>query len=239
MKLSWTAVVDGTLIPRNPMQLVQSGSYARIPFITGDCEDEGTLFSSTSLNVTTNAQFVEYIKTSYFSYITNEEMQALAAAYPDDITQGSPFGTGTANAITPQFKRIAAILGDMEFQGPRRFFLETASKTQPTYSYRYLRGASTPTLGAFHASEIADFFGVSNQTDFLATDAFIYFAHTGNPNPPSNSISLLRNTNWPKWSSSVENPPLLSFFDPAPLANITSDTYRGEAIKLMNQLLKQ
>ena len=37
---------------------------------------------------------------SYLPYITSDKLQALAAAYPDDITLGSPFNTGTANALT-------------------------------------------------------------------------------------------------------------------------------------------
>jgi hypothetical protein len=65
----------------------------------------------------------------------------------------------------------------------------------------------------------------------------VYFARHHNPNPPAHSISLLRNTNWSKWSSSIENPPLLSLFDKE--VNITSDTYRSDAIKLMIQLLKE
>jgi len=232
-------MVDGALIPSNPMKLVESGKMAKIPFITGDCEDEGTLFSLSTLNITTNAQFVEYIKTNYFPHITDEQMQSLAAAYPDDPTQGSPFNTGTANAITPEFKRIAALQGDKTFQATRRFLLEVASKTQPTYSYRYVRGSSTPVLGAFHGSEIYDFFGFNNQTDWVATDAVIYFTRNLDPNPPADSISLLRNTKWPKWGSSAAYPPLLSFFDSAPTVNITSDTFRSDAINLMIQLLKQ
>ena len=58
MKLAWQPMIDGILIPRNPLQILQSGKYARVstrpyrtycfldvaqvPFITGDCEDEGT-----------------------------------------------------------------------------------------------------------------------------------------------------------------------------------------------------
>jgi hypothetical protein len=30
MKLAWTPMVDGTLIPRNPMQLVESGKFSRV-----------------------------------------------------------------------------------------------------------------------------------------------------------------------------------------------------------------
>jgi acetylcholinesterase len=32
MRLAWTPVVDGTLIPRNPMQLVESGKYAKASY---------------------------------------------------------------------------------------------------------------------------------------------------------------------------------------------------------------
>jgi len=226
------------MIPRNPMQLVESGKIARIPFINGDVEDEGTLFSLATTGITTDAQFVEYVKTNYFPYITDEQMQALAAAYPDDVTQGSPFNTGTANAITPEYKRIAALQGDMVFQGSRRFMLEVASKIQPAYSYRYVRGSSTPVLGAFHGSDIVYFFGfLSNETDWIAPDAIIYFARNRDPNPPADSISLLRNIKWPKYSTSPEDPPLLSFFDST--VNITSDTYRRDAIQLMIQLRKE
>jgi len=58
MKLAWQPMIDGHLIPRSPLQIIKSGAYARVstrplqdvlffdvaqvPFITGDCEDEGT-----------------------------------------------------------------------------------------------------------------------------------------------------------------------------------------------------
>jgi len=50
----------------------------------------------------------------------------------------------------------------------------------------------------------------------------VYFAHKGNPNAPRDSISLLRDITWEKWSSNEENPPLLTFVDPS--MTITSDT---------------
>ena len=62
-------------------------------------------------------------------------MDELLRLYPQNVTQGSPFGTGTLNALTPEFKRIAAILGDFVFQAPRRFFLHNASGKQNTWSY--------------------------------------------------------------------------------------------------------
>ena len=52
-----------------------------------------------------------------------------------DVTQGSPYGTGSLNALTPQFKRIASIQGDITFQGPRRFFLEHLAPKQHAWSF--------------------------------------------------------------------------------------------------------
>ena len=65
----------------------------------------------------------------------------------------------------------------------------------------------------------------------------VYFANKHDPNPPNDSISLLRNTHWRKWNDSECCPPLLSFFDPPPTVNITEDTYRRGAMSLLNQLL--
>ena len=52
-----------------------------------------------------------------------------------DVTQGSPYGTRTLNALTPQFKRIASIQGDITFHGPRRFFLEHLAHEQNAWSF--------------------------------------------------------------------------------------------------------
>ena len=58
----------------------------------------------------------------------------------------------------------------------------------------------------------------------LNISSAVYFAHKGNPNAPRDSISLLRDITWEKWSSSEESPPLLTFVDPVPSMTITSDT---------------
>ena len=63
-------------------------------------------------------------------------MSALLHYYPADITKGSPFDTGIANAITPEYKRHAAIVGDLTFQAPRRLFLQHTAERQDTWFYR-------------------------------------------------------------------------------------------------------
>jgi len=57
-------------------------------------------------------------------------MRQFSTLYPADITAGLPFDTGLLNAITPQFKRIAAVQGDGVFQAPRHLLLKNTSGKQ-------------------------------------------------------------------------------------------------------------
>jgi acetylcholinesterase len=50
--LVWLPRVDGVFLSHSPLKLVLEGKVVNIPFITGDCDDEGTLFALTSLNIT-------------------------------------------------------------------------------------------------------------------------------------------------------------------------------------------
>jgi acetylcholinesterase len=50
--LVWEPRVDGVFLTHSPQKLVLDGKVADIPFIAGDCDDEGTLFALSSLNIT-------------------------------------------------------------------------------------------------------------------------------------------------------------------------------------------
>jgi hypothetical protein len=53
-----------------------------------------------------------------------------------DPTRGSPYDMGMYGAgLTPQFKRLASILGDMAFQSLRRHILYERSEKQKTWSF--------------------------------------------------------------------------------------------------------
>lgn len=78
----------------------------------------------------------EFVTQVYFPDASSDEIDELLTLYPADITQGSPFGTGTANALTPEYKRISAFTGDLIFQAPRRFFLQHIAGTQNVWSFR-------------------------------------------------------------------------------------------------------
>jgi acetylcholinesterase len=96
------------------------------------------------------------LKEFFFPNATDTQMDELLTLYPQNVTLGSPYDTGTQNALTPQFKRLASILGDYEFQAPRRFFLQTVSDKQNVWSFCMLHSLS-PALGLVIHSHFRQF----------------------------------------------------------------------------------
>ena len=150
---AWLPRADGTFLTENPQQLVIDGKVANVPYITADCDDEGTAFIRSTLNITwvgrtfrfggmlkhafvrTDDQFTDWVKTYWAPNATKEDIQELARQYPQDPTQGSPYDTGTSCQFSPQSKRIASYQGDIVFQAPRRLFLNHTSGNQDAWSY--------------------------------------------------------------------------------------------------------
>jgi len=247
LNLAWQPRIDGVLFKRNPQNLVADGEFAKVPLLAGDCQDEGTIFALPSTAVTTDAEFIQYIESNYFPGASMDELNKIMAAYPDDPSQGSPFGTGSENALTPQYKRLASILGDIIFQAPRRFLLQNAAHTENTWAYLYQRGSSTPFLGAFHGSDLAEFYGGAgpvpdSNPDFIGTDALIFFVSRLNPNSPNTvpgNISFLSHVQWEQWGSSNMSPPLLTFTDPEPSISFTADVYRANGMDIITSILRK
>ena len=52
LAFAWQPRADGYFLADDPQKLVRQGKVARIPFVTGDCDDEGTSFSLPLLNIT-------------------------------------------------------------------------------------------------------------------------------------------------------------------------------------------
>ncbi|KAF5315218.1 hypothetical protein D9619_007256 [Psilocybe cf. subviscida] len=189
LTLAWLPRTDGVFLTDDPLRLVQSGKIAQIPYVTGNCDDEGTLFSLANLNVTTTTQFKAYLKGTFLPGLTDTQVEKVAALYPADITEGSPFGTGILNALSPQFKRLAAFQGDGVFQAPRRWLLQHTAGKQDIWVYVNKRLKGLPILGSAHATDILNVYGKGDMADHL-----IRFAAKLNPNP---AIGY----QWPKFTA--------------------------------------
>ncbi|KAG7448820.1 alpha/beta-hydrolase [Guyanagaster necrorhizus] len=244
LNLAFQPYNDGSILDRNAQMAVQQGRFAHVPFVTGSCADEGTVFSLGSTNITTDPEFMGYVNTMYLPELSSERMSDVRTAYPDDPADGSPFGSGDNYTLTPEYKRIAAFNGDYSFQAPRRNFLSIASQTQPAWAYLYTRGNTTAYLGAYHGSDLTEFFsfgGSASGNDFIGTDALVNFATNLDPNYSSNStgrgVSLLETTSWSQWTSTQRN--IAEFIDSSSLLTFTTDTYRATAMQLLTNLSLQ
>jgi acetylcholinesterase len=206
-----------------------------------------SLFSINTTNVTTDAGFQQYITTAFGN--ANQTVQDVVTnAYSSNVTEGSPYNTGVQNAVTPEYKRVAAFNGDFYFQAPRRSMLATVSGTQKVWSYLWERmEQEIPILGAFHESDLyLEFYvpavlsttlGLAN--DYIGIDALVNFVNNHDPNynatASKNALtpSLLQNLTWPQYTT--ETPLMFTFDDPTNYS-ITTDDYRGESIALLNKL---
>ncbi|PCH36167.1 sterol esterase [Wolfiporia cocos MD-104 SS10] len=237
--LAWQPRLDGDLFVRNPQRSMQMGLYAKVAILSGDCDDEGTLFSLGNTNITSDSEFLSYIHSNYIPSATDSAIVNVSKLYPDIPSEGSPFDTGDSNVLTAQYKRIAAFTGDWQFQAPRRLLLSTMSQTQDCWAYLFKRYKTTPYLGTYHSSDLTEFF---SDIDFIGTDAIINFANRLNPNASPRlapNVSYFSNVTWAQWDSNLSSPPLLEFLDPAPRLGFTPDTYRADAMAYLNTLSLQ
>ncbi|KAJ6088223.1 secreted lipase [Penicillium sp. IBT 16267x] len=207
--LSYLPRPDGTVLTDSPEVLVADGKYASVPFIIGDQEDEGTIFALFQSNITTETEIVDYLQDLFFADASRTQLEDLVATYPDITTDGSPFRTGIANNWYPQYKRIAAILGDLTFTLTRRIFLTVANQVKPdvpSWSYLSSYDYGTLLLGTFHGSDILQvFYGILPNWASKATHAY-YFSFVYDLDPNSKATGYM---NWPQWST---NQSLMNFY---------------------------
>ncbi|KAI0036273.1 Alpha/Beta hydrolase protein [Vararia minispora EC-137] len=229
LSLAWLPREDGVFLEANPQTLIQQGSVARIPFVSGDVDDEATLFSLTNSNITTEEELVNYLSQYYVKGgKTTSTVQTILSLYPADPADGSPFDTGAENAITPQYKRIAALLGDIVFQAPRRFFQASIGQAgeQKQWAYLSKRFKGTQLIGSYHQSDVSISFG-GDLGAYL-----IHFAHTLNPSGAPNTTVA-----WPQYDVHAKNgaPAMLTLLDGPTAVVLGNDTYRKQQ---MEELVK-
>ncbi|RPD57249.1 carotenoid ester lipase precursor [Lentinus tigrinus ALCF2SS1-6] len=212
---------DGLFVQDTPQQLARHGKMADVPFIIGDVKDEGTLFSLGSLNITTDDEFVSYISENWFPGATPADLKKVLELYPSDPAAGSPFDTGDANAVTPEFKRIAAMQGDWFFNAPRRQLLERFCSQRTAYNFLSAR-VNVSTLGYPHGHDLFSAFGPGDMTDY-----FIRFVNNLNPNGDSG-------IQWPTYNTTTRA--TLQFNDGAEPLKLAADDERLAGMSELSSL---
>nr|VWO96114.1 Ku70 protein [Ganoderma boninense] len=220
----WEPRADGKILVEPPERQVLTGRVANIPFVSGNQKDEGTLFSFDNINITTDDEFFNYVQNSFFPNVGSAKIKRLLELYPSDPAAGSPFGTGDNFAFTPEFKRMAALQGDLLFIAPRRLLTQTFAERQPVFSFLG-NEHGVEGLGVPHASDIQDVFGPPGKGNLQ--DYLIRFATTLDPNGDGA-------VEWPRYTN--KEPSLLTLNDGDPAVNITQDVFRAEAMAFLTEL---
>ncbi|KAF2452224.1 alpha/beta-hydrolase [Karstenula rhodostoma CBS 690.94] len=200
VSLSYLPRPDGRALTASPDALVAAGKYAKVPFIVGDQEDEGTLFGLFTPNLTSTQDVAKYLSTVFFPTADTKTLSGFVATYQNTLEDGSPFRTLLLNNWYPQFKRISAIIGDFTFTLARRLFLESTSTVfpdVPSWSYLSTYDFGTPILGTFHGSDLLQvFYGIKPNNAAKSIRAYyLSFVYNLDPNKGSGL------DNWPQWKT--------------------------------------
>jgi para-nitrobenzyl esterase len=153
--LLWAPVVDGHVLPRQPIEAFRSGSFNKVPVINGSNRDEGTLFIGfgkplSPENYAAAVGFFARPRPLAPSASSHEdEAPKVLAEYPLSRYQSASQG-------------LAAVLGDAIFSCPIETTDHLLSAFVPTYEYEFNDRQAPSTLiphppfplGAYHASEI-------------------------------------------------------------------------------------
>lgn len=237
--------VDGDIMPNYPSTLMAMGHFAHVPHIHGTVSDEGTDNAPVG-TMNTDEDIRTYLRDGLGFDFPDSVVDEIMELYPDDPAQGIPLNTGSERFAEYgwQYKRIAAILGDVFYHAPRRHDTQRYAAHAPTYSYRFntrdfvnstnatyvdYSGKLAPAYkGVSHFSEVAFVFAnpqyVGPWPAYQALSRqmslqWINFAYSGDPNGDALPA-------WPKYNESDDG---LNLVIQSSLQNgsyVESDTYR-------------
>ncbi|GAA5903990.1 hypothetical protein JCM8208_001753 [Rhodotorula glutinis] len=212
---SWNPVVDGGIIPEYSSDSIRRNAFVKVPLLIGTNTDEGTAFATKGIE--TDDELAASLQ-AYYPKLTNSSTARLLELYPNDPSEGSPFGSGDGLVSTGvQDKRSNALTGDLRYIAGKRLLAEKyAAAGQPVFSYRFDQPAENTTLesGVPHFQEVAYVFGVPYKTantlgtrpgdkelSRLMQSQWISFIHDGTPN----NHGIKDAPKWPDYRSSPTN----------------------------------
>ncbi|KAI3602599.1 extracellular triacylglycerol lipase precursor [Moniliophthora roreri] len=227
----WVPALDGPngVLPELPSRMYAKGQFAKIPFISGNNLDEDTIRNNIISNYTTNSDG----SGDATLLVTADQLLQL---YPDVPALGSPFDTGNETfGLNSQYKRSAAITGDLMFHSVRRLWTKAAVQAG-VKAYGYLFTAPRlaiipPELGVelFYVFGLIPLVGGSEFDIALSLKMMDYWISFATILDPNDGKGKSRPT-WPEYVTS--NPSILEF-NTSNLAAIP-DNYRTNGIDFIN-----
>jgi para-nitrobenzyl esterase len=175
-RMRFGPVVDGWVIPDDPMTLFEKGQVNGVPLIVGANADEGSMFTMSTPLPKGADEYRELLEKSF----GKPAAEKIVSLYPASNMRRS----------------VADLMGDYLFVGPCRYVARTMQQTKnPVYLYHFAHPTPGPMgkmLGAHHGAEIVYAFDnlqlapkyppVDAQIRDAMVGYWVQFAATGNPN---------------------------------------------------------
>lgn len=177
--LRWTPIVDGHVIPDDPMTVFAEGKQNDVPMIVGFNRDEATMFTMGATLPKTTEEYADAIRQEI-----GELAEQILEAYPAADNRGIR-------------KAINDLLGDFIFGAPARYVARGMQNVSaPVYVYHFAHvppGPSGLMLGCHHGCEIPYVFGSLSIQQMGGKEAdeklhetmarfWVQFAASGDPN---------------------------------------------------------
>jgi acetylcholinesterase len=187
----WQPAIDGPggVIPQAPIDIWGTGTWNKVPILTGYCDNEGATFVP---NTNTSLQFTEFFQTLNPN-LTASEINTINQLYPDPLTTSDLIYLQTQPGKGPEFNRLAAAYGEFAYISPVRHtahFASTSPSLPPVFLYEVGINSSV-TLGTGHdcatdyVTFVPNIVGLSQTQSQLAAAVNEYwtsFIVAGDPN---------------------------------------------------------
>ncbi|KAH8645717.1 putative extracellular lipase [Xylariales sp. PMI_506] len=247
--------VDGDFIPEPNSVLLQSGKFARVPYLIGTNFDEGTTVGPKGVNTTTDLN--KYLVNEMLT-IDNTSLSMIGWLYPDIPQIGIPSTYSgrppASSSVGSQYKRACTVGSDIIMDAPTRLTtLAMASFNSTVYRYHFnvVPNGYTNLQGSTHASEVALTFydldgsgytvppiGGPNYEKLLdmaniMTTMWIGFVYSGDPNYIIKSLS----PSTPAWPQYTLPDPENYVFTINETLYTEPDTYRAEGINYLMDMM--
>ncbi|KAI0106234.1 Alpha/Beta hydrolase protein [Nemania sp. FL0031] len=170
----WYPTVDGDVIPAYPTELLQQGRFAHVPHLYGTNSDEGTDNAPVGV-INTDTDLYNYLLYDTGFGFPPSTISRIMELYPDDPAQGIPLNTGSERFPEEgyQYKRVAAIVGDVFYHAPRLDDARHYAQHAPTFIYRF----NTRPLAGYTNSDYNETAPPSGNVTVMLAPAYKGVAH--------------------------------------------------------------
>ena len=158
-------VVDGDIIPCKPLEAWNSGSWYRVPIMTGFNTNEANVYVDKTMS--DSSQFRVFWQT-LLPDLSELELNSIEELYPDPQDDpGSKYNV-TGEGLGSQFRRIEAAYGHYAYVAPVRQTAHIASSSE-SLVYLYHWALPRTVLGASHADNM--YYETYNKTTRRISDS--------------------------------------------------------------------